>query len=174
MVHFVSLYTVQLSHESESTFLVVDSSREREKRKNIAEFRLETEQVFRSYNSHSTYRNYSQSNIWCGVGSMVKSRLRPMGGSTVSWRTPCFTESYLELWNAPVLVVGFHGRLSTEWRVVLKGISTGTNGYAAHIRLFNFKRFFSLRLGLRQLTEFGFFCFARTSDERVEQRVCSR
>lgn len=79
MVHFVSLYTVQLSHKSESTFLVVDSSRERKKGKNIPEFRLEREQVFRSYNSHFTYRNYSQSNIWCGVGSVVKSRLRPTG-----------------------------------------------------------------------------------------------
>lgn len=77
--------------------------------------------MFHGYNSHSIYRNYSQSNFRCGGGwSNGKIEAVSRGRST---RIALQRErgSYLELWNAALQVGGFHGRLSAEWRVVSEG-----------------------------------------------------
>lgn len=73
------------------------------------------------YNSHSIYCNYSQSNFRCGGGwSNDKIEAVSRGRSTCTRENERERErgSYLELWNAALQVVGFHGQLSAEWRVV--------------------------------------------------------
>lgn len=98
------------------------------------------------YNSHSIYCNYSQSNFRCGGGPLIKSRLYPGGDPRAPERmrekeredltSSCETRCCKSL--------DFTGNSRRNDVSFLKGISTGTNGYAAHGRLLNFKRSSSL------------------------------
>ena len=96
------------------------------------------------YNSHSIYCNYSQSNFRCGGGwSNDKIEAVSRGRSTrirenerererEDLTSSCETRRCKSL--------DFTGNSRRNDVSFLKGISTGTNGYAAHGRLLNFKR----------------------------------
>lgn len=105
--------------------------------------------MFYGYNSRSIYRNYSQSNFRCGGGwSNDKIEAVSRGRSTrialqregererEDLSSSCETRRCKSL--------DFTGDSRRNDVSFLKGISTGTNGYAAHGRLLNFKRSSSL------------------------------
>lgn len=105
--------------------------------------------MFYGYNSRSIYRNYSQSNFRCGGGwsndkieAVSRGRSARIALQREGEREREDLSSSCETRRCKSL--DFTGDSRRNDVSFLKGISTGTNGYAAHGRLLNFKRSSSL------------------------------
>ena len=116
------------------------------------------EQVFHGRESHFTYRNYSQFNIRRGVGRVIKIEAASRGESNGrAAAAPRFEKSNSEraLCNARAdrKVVAFHGRPSTEWRVVSEGYFDRNEWLRGPQTAIEFQAVFpSFQLGLRAPT----------------------